>query len=90
MSAQIFGIKYSKVSDFHLTGYLDSYFDGDKEHEVFTSGYLMNIGSTSITWRSRKQFVPADSTTEAEYVAAAQAIKEIIWVHKILEDLQEK
>ena len=69
---------------------IHSDFDGDKEHGVSTLGYLMNIGSIAITWRSRKQSVPADSTTEAEYVAAAQATKEIIWLHKILEDLQEK
>ena len=50
----------------------------------------MNIGSVAITWRSWNQSVPADSTTEAEYVAAAQSTKEIIWVHKILEDLHEK
>ena len=49
---QSYGIKYSKVSDFHLTSYSDSNFDGDKEHGVSTSGYLMNIGSTTISWRS--------------------------------------
>jgi hypothetical protein len=84
---QSYGIKYSKVSDFHLIGYSDSDFDGDKEHGVSTSGYLMNLGSATITWRSRKQSVLVDSTTEAEYVAAAQATKEIIWLQKILEDL---
>ena len=47
----------------------------------------MNLGSTTISWRSRKQYVPVDSTTEAEYVAAAQATKETIWLCKILEDL---
>ena len=55
-----------------------------------TSGYLMNLGSATITWRSRKQSVPIDSTTEAKYVAAAQATKETIPLRKILEDLQEK
>ncbi|XP_059067687.1 secreted RxLR effector protein 161-like [Cryptomeria japonica] len=84
---QILGIKYSKVSYFHLIGYSDSDFDGGKEHGVSTSGYLMTLGSTIVTWRSKKQTVPADSTTEAEYVAAAQATQEIVWLRKILEDL---
>ena len=50
----------------------------------------MSLGSAAVSWRSRKQSVPADSTTEAEYVAAAEATKEIVWLRKILEDLQEK
>eukprot|EP00253_Pinus_taeda_P021128 PITA_21128 len=37
-----------------------------------------------------QQSVLADSTTEAEYVAAAEATKEIVWLRKILEDLQVK
>ena len=34
--------------------------------------------------------VPADSTTKEEYLVAAEAIKEIVWLRKILENLQEK
>lgn len=84
------GTKYSKVSDFQLTRYSDSDFDGDKEHEVSTSGYLINLRSTTITCRSRKKYVPVHSTTEAKYVAAPQATKAIIWLRNILEYLQEK
>ena len=50
----------------------------------------MNLGSTTITWRSWKKSVHVDSTTEVEYVAATQATKKITWLRKILEDLQEK
>eukprot|EP00253_Pinus_taeda_P002594 PITA_02594 len=42
------------------------------------------------TQRSRKQLVPVNFTTEAEYVIAAEATKEIVWLRKILEDLQVK
>jgi hypothetical protein len=87
---QDFGLKYSKVDDFNLIGYSDSDFDGDKENGVSTSGYLMSLGSTIVSWRSHKQSVPTDSTTEEEYVAVAEATKEIVWLRKILEDLQEK
>eukprot|EP00253_Pinus_taeda_P015320 PITA_15320 len=66
------------------------YFDGDKETGVSTSRYAMSLGSGAVSWRSRKQSVPADFTTEAEYVVAAEATKEIVWLRKILEDLQVK
>ena len=50
----------------------------------------MSLGSAAVSWRSRKQSVPVDSTTEEEYVAATEATKEIVWLSKILEYLQEK
>eukprot|EP00253_Pinus_taeda_P033202 PITA_33202 len=56
----------------------------------FVVGILSSLGSGVVSWRSRKQSVPADSTTDAEYVAAAEATKEIVWLRKILEDLQVK
>ena len=43
-----FELKYSKVDDFKLIGYSDSYFDGNEENGVFTSGYLRSLGSTTI------------------------------------------
>eukprot|EP00253_Pinus_taeda_P020484 PITA_20484 len=75
---------------FHLLLESSPDFDGDKETVVSTSGYAMSLGSRAVSWRSRKQSVPADSTTKAEYVAAAEATKEIVWLRKILEDLQVK
>eukprot|EP00253_Pinus_taeda_P025259 PITA_25259 len=57
---------------------------------VSTLGYAVSLRSGAVSWRSRKQSVPADSTTEAEYVAAAEPTKEIVWLRKILEDLQVK
>ena len=50
----------------------------------------MSFGSGVVSWRSRKQSVPTDSTTEVEYVAAVEVTKEIVWLRKILEDLQVK
>eukprot|EP00253_Pinus_taeda_P012520 PITA_12520 len=87
---QDFGIKYTQVDDFSLIGYSDSDFDGDKETGVSTSGYAMSLGSGAVSWRSRKQSIPANSTIEVEYVAAAEATEEIVWLRKILEDLQVK
>eukprot|EP00253_Pinus_taeda_P008770 PITA_08770 len=76
---QDLGIKYTQANDFNLIGYSDSDFDGDKETGVSTSGYATSLGSGAVSWRSRKQSVPA-----------AEATKEIVWLKKILEDLQVK
>eukprot|EP00253_Pinus_taeda_P016902 PITA_16902 len=72
---QDIGIKYTQVDDFSLIGYSYSDFDGDKETRVSTSGYAMSLGLGAISWRSCKQSVLADSTTEVEYVAAVEATK---------------
>eukprot|EP00253_Pinus_taeda_P021317 PITA_21317 len=84
---QDFGIKYTQVDDFSLIGYSDSNFDGDKEIVVYTSRYAMSLGSTAVSWRSRKQLVPTDSTIEEKYVAATEVTKEMVWLTKILEYL---
>ena len=62
---QDFELEYSKVDDFNLIEYSNLDFDGDKENGVSTSGYLMSLGSAVVSWRSRKQSVPALSTVEA-------------------------
>eukprot|EP00253_Pinus_taeda_P020570 PITA_20570 len=62
---QDYGIKYTQVDDFSLIGYSDSNFDGDKETGVSASRYAMIPGSGAISWSSRKQSIPPDSTTKA-------------------------
>ncbi|KAK9880167.1 hypothetical protein WA026_015496 [Henosepilachna vigintioctopunctata] len=42
-----------------------------------------------ITWCSQKQKTTALSTTEAEFVAACEAAKEILWLQQLLLDLGE-
>eukprot|EP00253_Pinus_taeda_P035590 PITA_35590 len=77
---QDFRIKYTQVDYFILIGYSDSDFDGDKETRVSTLGYAMSLGSGVLSQRSHKQSVPTNSTTKAEYEAAAKATKEIVWL----------
>ena len=76
-----------QVGNFSLIRYCDSDFDGDKELGVSTSGYTMSLGSRVVSWRSRKQSAPANSTTETKYLVVTEAKKEIVWLGKILEDL---
>ena len=44
-------------------------------------------GSNTISWRSSLQIVVALSTTEAEYMALVEAVKEGIWLRGLAEEL---
>ena len=69
-------------------GYTDSDFQADIDSRKSTSGYVFTLNGGAICWRSVKQTCAADSTTEAEYVAASEAAKEAVWLKKFLLDLQ--
>ena len=69
-------------------GFTDSDFQGDIDSRKSTSGYVFTLNGGAICWRSIKQTCVADSTTEAEYVAASEAAKEAVWLKKFILDLQ--
>jgi hypothetical protein len=41
-----------------------------------------------VSWKSSKQEIAADCTTEAEYIAASSAAKEAVWIKKFIYDLE--
>ncbi|XP_052486285.1 secreted RxLR effector protein 161-like [Gossypium raimondii] len=47
------------------------------------------IGYSDSDWSSKKQQTVAQSTVEAEYIAAAAAVNQAIWLRKLLCDLNE-
>jgi hypothetical protein len=74
-----YGLKYTSSGGVMLHGFTDSDWMGSTVNRKSTSGYCFNLGSTMISWSSRKQGSLAQSTAEAEYIgvkfiAAARAI----------------
>jgi hypothetical protein len=51
------------------------------------SGFVFMLGGAAVSWSSKKQTSVALSSTEAEYIAAAHATKEVIWLRRLLTDL---
>lgn len=81
-----YGIKYEK-SDNELIGFCDSDYANDIDTRKSVGGFVFCLSNGAITWSSQKQNIVALSTTEAEYVAAASATKEIVWIRKLLTDI---
>jgi hypothetical protein len=71
-----------------LEGYSDSDWCGDKDDRRSTTGYWFSFGKSSISWSSKKQNIVALSSCEAEYVAAAQAACQAVWLESLLEELK--
>lgn len=82
-----FGLCYSGSREFHLRGFSDADYAGDVNNRRSTSGCIFLLGTCAISWFSTKQKSVALSTTEAEYVAASEAIKELIWLKRLLGEI---
>ncbi|KAK9205945.1 hypothetical protein WN943_016216 [Citrus x changshan-huyou] len=80
------GLLFKKGCGQQCMGYCDSDFAGDLDKRRSTTGYVFTLGGGSISWRSILQSTIALSTTEAEYMAATEAVKEAIWL-KVGSDL---
>ena len=82
-----YGLKYEANQKINLEGYVDSDWVGSAIDRKSTSGCCFSMGSSVISWFSKKQSCMALSTAEAEYVAACSASCEVVWLRKLLYDL---
>ena len=48
---------------------------------------MFTLNGGAVTWRSSKQSTIVDSTTESEYIAVNEAVKETMWMRKFIGDL---
>ncbi|KAJ9542941.1 LOW QUALITY PROTEIN: hypothetical protein OSB04_029447 [Centaurea solstitialis] len=79
----VFGGSEDEIS---VTGYSDASFQTDRDD--FSHRYVFTLNGGAISWKSSKQDTIADSTTEAEYIAASDAAKEAVWLRNFLSDLR--
>ena len=51
-------------------------------------GYILLLGGSPISWKSKKQATVSRSSTEAEYRALTSASSEITWIVRLLDELE--
>jgi hypothetical protein len=66
-------------ADRDLVGYVDSGFAGDPSSSKSRTGLIMFCANGPIIWRSALQSIVAQSSTEAEYIAANAIARECEW-----------
>ncbi|GJT09676.1 putative ribonuclease H-like domain-containing protein [Tanacetum coccineum] len=80
------GLWYPRESPLDLEAFSDSDYGGSNLDRKSTTGGCQFLGQRLISWQCKKQTIIATSTTEAEYVAAANCCGQVLWVQNQLLD----
>lgn len=81
------GILFKRNGDHKLIGYSDADYGGEVNTRRSTSGFAFFHNENMISWNSSLQQCVSQSTTESEYVSASEAIKELIWLKRLFDEL---
>ncbi|KAK8538769.1 hypothetical protein V6N12_034477 [Hibiscus sabdariffa] len=78
---------YGGEEELRIKGYTNASFQTDKDDSRSQSGFVFCLNGGAVSWKSSKQDTIADSTIEAEYIAASEAAKEAVWIKKFITEL---
>ena len=70
-----------------ITGFCDSDWQSCVDTRRSNTGYVFLIGGAAISWCSKRQRSVTLSSCEAEYVAACEATRELIWETAFIREL---
>ena len=79
-------LQFGKSGD-GLVGFVDSDYAGDLDKRRSLTGYVFTIGGCAVSWKAILQSTVAWSTTEAEYMAIAEACREATWLRGLYAEL---
>ncbi|GJU08418.1 putative ribonuclease H-like domain-containing protein [Tanacetum coccineum] len=74
------GLSYPKDSPVELEAYSNSDYGGASLDRKSTTGGCQFLGRRLLSWQCKKQAIVANSTTEAEYVAAVKCYGQVLWI----------
>nr|GEX15477.1 hypothetical protein [Tanacetum cinerariifolium] len=80
------GLWYHKDSPLTLEAFFESDYAGASLDKKSTTRGCQFIGSRLISWQCKKQNVVANSTTKAEYIAAAHCCGQVLWIQNQMLD----
>ncbi|CAL1401524.1 unnamed protein product [Linum trigynum] len=81
------GIHFGNQAELKLTEYSDSDWASCPDTRRSITGYCTMLGSSLITWKTKKQTTVSRSSSEAEYRALAHLVCEVEWLKRLLTEL---
>lgn len=85
-----YGIKFDTNQPLELIAYSDADWANDKTTRKSVSGIIILLAGGPVIFRSKTQSLVALSSTEAEYIAASLAVRDITWLKGLLGELDIK
>ena len=76
-----------EANENRVEGFVDADWVGNMLDRNSYTGFVFFIGNCPITWQSSKQSCVALSSMETEYIALSEAVKETIFLKRLLEAL---
>ena len=90
MSTKDYGLKFKLIKSIKkwvLKALSDSDFASDKERRISVFGDVIDFCGIPIAWRSKGMKSAVLSTTEAEYMALSEVVKELKFIMQLLQTM---
>nr|GFC16527.1 hypothetical protein [Tanacetum cinerariifolium] len=81
--ASAVGSIINSIAELRVDCYCDAGFETDRDDTKSQTGYVYILNRGAVDWKSSKQSTTAMSPTEAEYIAASEAV----WIRKFISGL---
>ena len=82
-----FGLSLHASPSTDIVAYSDADWAGCPDTRRSTSGYCVYLGSSLVSWSSKRQPTVSRSSAEAEYRAVANVVAECTWLRQLLSEL---
>ncbi|POM59448.1 mitochondrial protein [Phytophthora palmivora] len=87
VAAKDVAITYDGCTGAELTANSDADWAGNRDDKRSVSGVMLMICGAPVVWRSTFQNTVALSSTETDYTALSDCIKEVVWMRRLLKDI---